>query len=379
MRVGIVTVSLDWVLSSNNYGSLFQVYALNRVLNDLGVESGWIKVKENKRSNRVKTAFALFKTCCSNFKKFSLKRALVFIPRSKFSKEFNKTHPRFFQNFIKANIKTIELPISDLLKHEGFSCFVAGSDQIWISDNPFNFLAFAPPDKRVSYAASCPWGNRSETWKNTATRYLKDFKAVSVREDKGTELLMELGVTASQVLDPTLLLSKEDYLPILMRRENGKPLAVFAYVVNISSIKEFPFVEMVEAAATLGGEVEIAASQNCEYFFKTENISALSPGEWLGRFVVAESIVTTSYHGVIFAIIFERPFLLVLPSVHKSAEYVRFYSLLKLLNLSDRIYDSRTDMLKQMQRPIDWASVRVKVDAERIKSICFIKKSLDIV
>lgn len=313
MNVALITLSL-----LNNYGGAIQNFAMQQVLNKMQVKSKTIDYLKIPSSSFFKHVLGWIKT-------FIL---LFAFRRRKFNKYTHKgTRKEIFQKFIDKYISTTKKCYRYEIKMlEGYDAVIVGSDQVWrpmynyrIEDK---FLRFAKdhPIKRIAYATSFGVDNWEYTPKQTreCSRLAKKFDAISVREESGVKLCKEhLGVEATWVLDPTLLLTKEDYLPICEDIPvcNEKYLAV--YVLDDNE----------ELTATYENEAHKRGLVVKK--FSADSKSTLTVPEWIAMFRDASYVVTDSFHGTVFSIIFGKDFKCLYNKVRGSA---RFESLLKLYN-----------------------------------------------
>ena len=205
------------------------------------------------------------------------------------------------------------------------------------------FLNFCEKEenlKRIAYAASFGVGDWEYSPKQTreCSKLAKKYDAISVREQSGVKLCKEyLGVDATWVLDPTLLLTKEDYLPICKEIPvcNEKYLAV--YVLD----------ENDEVTATY--EKEAAAHGLVIKKFHADSKSTLTVPEWLAMFRDASYVVTDSFHGTVFSIIFGKEFKSI---YNKGRGTARFESLMNLYN-SGKLEEMREFSLNWLEMVLE--------------------------
>lgn len=354
MKVGILTQ--HFLL---NYGGIIQNYALQQVLIKLGHEP--LTFEHDTCYSRT---WWLLRTVKQVIKRRSFK-TLPTYPTYR-----GRVGQKNFIKFVLKNIKSV--PVRDfttsLTSKYGIDAYVVGSDQVWRP--AFNlgprlgqmFLDFADDNvKKIAYAASfgtSEWeydGKQEERCKALAKR----FDAISVREDSGVKLCKDhLDVDAVQVLDPTLLLEKDDYLNVCSDVPVSKP-HIFVYSLVVSD-KVMTVANDIANKTGLSIEVMEAGSK-----VKPED----SIEKWFAHFRDADYIVTDSFHGMVFSIIFNKPFYIVM---NASGGNSRYTSLLSMLGLIDRII---TD---DAARPsnIDWNSVNEKRKTMCIESLNFLKENL---
>ncbi len=253
------------------------------------------------------------------------------------------------EKFVKENISVTNGVKK--YKPENMTCLgagavVVGSDQVWRPKyNHFledMFLAFTQNlnIKRISYAASFGVDEWEYTPKQTriCSALAKKFDAISVREESGVRLCKEhLGVDATWVLDPTLLLKKEDYLNLCQEVPVNDNRFMAVYVLNMNeSVRE-----SYEA---------IAKERNLEIkLFEADAKASLTIPEWLAMFRDASYVVTDSFHGTVFSIIFEKEFKCIYNETRGAA---RFESLLNLYN-SGKLEEMRQFSLNWLKNALE--------------------------
>lgn len=381
MNVGIITLRLR-----ENYGGLLQNYALQKVIDSFGFNAVTVKYK-NKRAplyNRLATNVFL-----RAILKYVLHRKIDLYARDLHKYNLDKHQYRF----IRENIKLTDLIFSpakmeDFLKYN-FGAFVVGSDQIWRGDMapylPTSFLDFIPdssPIKRIAYAVSfgvdkfIPAYLPVESFRKLA----KKFNAISVREDTGIKICAEvLGVKAEHTLDPTMLLEPSDYEKIIksdLRRgyftEPQRDYCLAYFLDNRKSILSS------NALAEIGVEIfDILPKGNHNALrLNVENCTRRPVSEWLYRIKHAKFVVTDSFHGVVFSILFNTPFAVV---KNRRRGIPRISSLLKMFNLESRIVDVLNSAIitKTLNTPIDWTIVNETLNKRRISSKTFLRNALE--
>lgn len=258
---------------------------------------------------------------------------------------------------------------------------VCGSDQIWNPSrqrgtDPSYFLDFAPPaQRRIAYAASFGRAEIEPRHKVSVGRLIRKIGPLSVRESSGVELCRKLAgrEDARVVPDPTLL--REEW-PEAERHPAAPSKYLFSYVLrsaeNITQVQ-------AGVADQLGLEILQPVTAHSAVSDKDEIKSLLlSPTQWLGGIRDAEAVVTNSFHGTIFSILFERPFLTISIGTGKEALNERAASLLGQLGLLDRFHDGRSveAAREALASPIDWVAVRQRIAAMRADGLTFLEWAL---
>lgn len=328
MKIGIVTQPL-----LNNYGGVLQNYALQTILHRLGhcpVTIDYIPPR--------KPLWKHFVSCIKNAIYFFLgKNSSLKLRRERFERN------AYFSEFVSQKIyKTQVLRKYNLKKlDDDIDAFVVGSDQVWrpkyngknIKEMFLDFCKGNDEIKRIAYAASFGvdyWEFGPRLTRKCAL-LAKQFNAVSVREESGVELCRDyLNIDATWVLDPTLLLDKEAYCDLCKDVPKKKNILA-AYVLNMTA----PISAQCETIAKERG-LDII-------FLGSDSDSTMKVSEWLALFRDASYVVTDSFHGTVFSIIFEKEFKCM---CNQSRGLARVESLLKL-------YDSG-EIEKKQKESLDW-------------------------
>lgn len=380
MKIGIIS-RYDSLMHWDNYGTLFQNYALQTFLQQYGHETFWIRTKttnsksssqQNKNNLKLKYTikYAVHKT------KNILKRHFKTKPFKKQISSFNQAHPRFFNEFFLEHIPHTKNIYSEdeLIQDPPLAdCYVAGSDQIWTHANDLTFLGFGRTNtKRIAYAVSAPWNGLSQDWLYYAKKNIKRFDSVSVREAEGLQVCSHIGYSdVKHVLDPTLLLEKKHYIDLITDKEKIKTNNThftLCYLLNINSLKQIPLSGIKLFANEKKTNLMIIPLQGSEIIIPEKYIYTPSPVEWLNTFYNASYIITNSFHGAIFSIIMQKPFLILLQHGKTSLENCRFSSFLKELELDNRIINEKAiekitddDIKKIIDKKIDWPNVEYRL------------------
>ncbi|HEC2597224.1 TPA: polysaccharide pyruvyl transferase family protein [Raoultella ornithinolytica] len=380
MKVATLTLPLH-----TNYGGNLQAFALQKTLIKLGHDA----VLLNYRKGALRKS--IFRRVASKIKNFALpsNKTSHFVFSQHEQNEINKHH----DSFIKKNIITSspfydEDSLKKFILDNKIECVIVGSDQVWrpkytpkISPFYLNFIYEHSNIKKVSYAAS--FG--VDLWEYTSSelseckKLIASFDSISVRESIAVDMCQEFfEVDAEHVLDPTLLLSKDEYINLFekynMPSFKGK---IFSYVLD-SDENKTAFMDQI--SSFLNKEIFTTYPKK---HIKTESIiSNISDYQfpsveaWLKSFHDADFVVTDSFHGTVFAIIFNKPFIAICNKERGSA---RFKSLLKMFSLEDRlVYDMTEVDFNLVNSPIDYDRVNEDLNLQRIKSLDFLAKALSI-
>ncbi len=381
MRICILTHALK-----TNYGGLLQAFALQKVLRDMGHDV--VTASESaKRLMGISKRVIYF--CYHVIKRYIFGNK-AYNPFKYLFVRFNREYKiksmisvntdRFINNHI-ANIDYFEgktAPTQAMLNQ--FDALVVGSDQVWRAAyiyTPAYFLDFTKDVniKRIAYAASFGIDNLneySEEYIAKCSEGVKLFDAISVREESGVELCRKnFGVEAVHLLDPTMLLNKEDYLDVIEEEDQAERDDVLMCYVLDKSDEKRKIISLVADKLNLT-PLEVMPQETLGS--KTNDISRCvypSVSKWLAGFRDAKFVVTDSFHGTVFSIIFNKPFVVVRNSARGSS---RFTSLLKLAGLEDRIICSVSDISDDMLESINYTTVNQRVENAKILSKEFIDK-----
>lgn len=384
MKIGIVTY---WS-SSDNYGQQLQCFALQKYLIGLGHDAYLIKYMPTSHIPlwRQIARSVKYRLLVSSEQKEKDRNTKLISERNKLL-----NCRRGFKEFRDKYIKSTEIVYRNIKELRNnppdADIYVCGSDQVWNNslkdpDTAGWFLDFGKPTaKRVSYAASI--GRDIDSCEiNRFTRYLKNFNAISVREQKANDLCHHLGFEKSIVaIDPTLLLKSSDYNVLnngIKKEGSSKPYA-FIYLLNIRNSDEVYWDEFHKMIQENDLSVRVVASSGYlpaqDFLPGYQNEQATIP-EWLSLIKHSEFVITTSFHGVVFCLLYHKPFYAVLLSNEYSKGNDRIVSLLKSVGLNNRIVSSDSDINSVKAANISWEDVDAKLSELRKKSIDFLNREL---
>lgn len=256
-------------------------------------------------------------------------------------------HPRNFNNFRKQNFKILFCFLEDVQKYN-FDAYAVGSDQTWGNYDDTYFLNWAPKGAlRFAFAPSIAHKQYTNEEINLLKPIIKQFSFVTVREYNGLEFCRRINYKdAKLVLDPTFLLSSAIYNNFIPNTKViTKPYLLLYLLGNEIAIdvqQIFLFAKSKEI------EVKYVASQG-----RDDNFPKVYPevGEWLGLIKNATFIITNSFHGMAFSVIYHKSFM-VLPivGIFKGMN-VRIETIASLFNLQNRIFRGKLELIEE---PIDW-------------------------
>lgn len=377
MKIGILTLPLH-----DNYGGLLQNYALQMVLRDLGHEPMTIRV-DYKDSNIFKVLFwigyrLLLRIYGKKIRVFDVS------PSEKQKGIISQYTSRFIKNNIQMTRRIKQKVDLNLLAEYKFEAYIVGSDQVWRpkyspqqSTYFLDFLDGNTTVKKISYAASFGVNEWVFNEKHTKEfgRLLKTFDAVSVREDSAVHLCKSyFNLDSSRLLDPTLLLHKESYIQLVESQNIKKsPGNLFCYILDKNTEKS----SLIEAVAEKYGldPFSVMAHRGFAELGKRNLDDCVYPPieEWIRGFIDARFVITDSFHGTIFSILFNKPFLAI---ANRDRGLGRFTSLLKCFHLEDRLVYSLDDLESRNLTEIQWERVNSILKSEKEKSLQFLKEHI---
>ena len=385
MKIGIVTF-----IHTQNIGANLQCFALQNTLDRLGydtevinlyrpIDIGYIPCdNDKKRFHGIYTHKSL-----KDYKS-RINRIVANIIKKIFNKK--KEIQRFdgflsfrnkYINFSKKIYKNYTQLYSEFPKNE-YTHLIVGSDQVWnyasdYSKEPF-FLTFVEGINKISYGASVGLSTIPPTVERIYSKWLTDFSAISVREATSVVAISKLTMKdVYRVLDPTLLLNKNEWLKAFDICPTEKIRYVLVYMLSISD-KVINFARNV--AKRMNCNVKIITNRPYyKSFSDCEFLRAENPISFIELYCNARFVVTNSFHGTAFAINFNIPFV----TIDKKSSFLnsRKQSLLELLCLRDRyIYEEDKQDIDKFIR-CDFHKVNNILLKERENSISFLKKALN--
>jgi hypothetical protein len=249
--------------------------------------------------------------------------------------------------------------------------YITGSDQVWNSiynggiDTHYFWGGIKGP--KIAYAASIGNNGLTEEEKGIYPKLLKEYSAISVREESAKLALEEIGFNATQVLDPTFMLDRNDWQKYASKRIITEPYLLVYLPYNTVDVNlTYRTIRKIAKAKELK-----VVSFSWHYWadkYADKTIKYANPGDFLSLMTNAEYVVTNSFHGTAFSINLNKQFCVYLPSSFST----RLVSLLKLCNLEHRLLnDEITD--SQIQEVIDYGEINKALNSERIKAINFLK------
>lgn len=351
MKVGVLTFH-----RAVNFGAILQVYALQQTLLRMGVESEVVDYRSPAIEQRYERP--------SLGSLLRPKAIAVTLLRNTYTHDNRPNFRRFVEERLAVSDDVYDGPLSLRNAIGKYSMFVTGSDQVWnyqiTGFDTSYFLDFAPPELRFSYSASFGLEEIPANFVPQYENLLRDFSGISVREISGKRLVRELADRDSVVgLDPTLLLDQADWFNIAEKVDVDG-----SFVLLYMLFEDHDLVRQAKSYARRHGLTVIYISDRLFRFPGITTLANLRPEQWIGLFRDAEKIFTNSFHGLAFAINFEKSFeLRLLPGRSKVNSRLRDLLLLLDVDIERAIAGG----------PMDWDSVRGKLQECRASSIDYLR------
>lgn len=316
-----------------NHGSVLQCYALSKTLRELGAEvevldyvparyKMWnnVKIKYPEKSLLWKLAFLLASS-------------VIRLPQKAVFRSYLRGHIALSHRFSEPGELASSCPPADL--------YLVGSDQVWNStyngsEDESYLLGFAPRGSvKASYAASIGKDELTEEEGLSIAEGIAPFAGVSVRESKAAEQLAAYGVDVRVDLDPVFFLDRERWCELATRKVRKEPY-VLVYV--IAQNYEGMVSQAREIADVLGAKLYVLSVRPIRMSGVDRNFLFANPSDFLALFRDADFVVSNSFHGTAFSIIFRKRFL-----TYAAKYNARIENILALTGLERRLVTGRFD------------------------------------
>lgn len=366
-----------------NYGGILQAYALQTILQHMGHEvflydtpfPGEHKLKKAPNQWDILRDTVLFwKKKTNSQPHFSIPKREIYIRR-------------YITRFLYEHFKLCQLSVYQ--EDDNIEGIVVGSDQIWrplyfptISLAYLSFTKDWNNIRRVAYACSFGTDTPEYNTKQIAEcgALISQFDAVSVREESMIPLIQQKfgwQCTPQFVLDPTLLLSADEWRELCAKypvstQTSDRDKKLFTYLLDSTPEKKEITSFIARELSTIPYTQTDLPPENDNKWNKNDYAPVES---WLHAFNQASYVLTDSFHGCVFSILFNKPFVVICNQERGAA---RFHSLLKLFKLTDRLLSTidSDSIRKLIKQPINWETVNQIIIEKRQESLEFLKKSL---
>lgn len=344
-KIGIVTIT-----ELDNFGNRLQNYALQEILKRKNFEVETIRnliIYGNRKKKLYKITELLKGILRGNFK-----YRLGMVTKQRRFEDFDKKYFKFSR--WKSTIDTIDEPLST-----EYDYVIAGSDQIWNPYYPFNldfnFLSFVEKEKRIAYAASFGVDSIPEEKQEQFKKWLEGMNHISVREFQGAKIFEQLTSKKCEVMpDPTLLLKKEEWLQIARKPKwfNKEEKYILKYFLG----SDDEYRKILESLDDKYKELKIIDIHNA---YDRKKFS-ITPDEFIYLINKSELMITDSFHGTVFSIIMQTPFVHSVRMESDVKTNSRIDSLFRMCQIkndslvcSEHLYDKKIDVITELQDKAD--------------------------
>lgn len=371
MKIGLLTFPLN-----NNYGNLLQAYALLTYLKNKGFDAELINFPVERKTFKICVTYLLKKIFLIFFNRFVRFKFPLILTQAGFM--------QFIKKYINPKSRPIsnETTLRNYVSNRNFNCIIVGSDQIWRykylkNRIPLYFLSFVPSSiDKVAYAASFgvdEW-QFSDGITEDIKKWITGFKGVSVREESAVKLCRKyLNVTVQHVLDPAFLINAEDYLELVPKKHIANPSNyLFTYLLDE---RDYVRKLVLNVKDKLGIENLIQFSLS-EIKLNDQRVNLSDPvGNWIFSIYNSKFVITDSFHGTVFAIIFNKPFI-VIGNIERGLS--RIQSILSVFGLEDRlIIDDYKDSTILLNENINWQNVNSILKEKKSEAEFFLLSNIN--
>lgn len=363
-----------------NYGNRLQNYALQEVIKSLNFEVETVinDTKKHRQSTNKLNAFKKIQRAKEmNIKKIYLKLNNK-IENFLYKNKLNQQRTQIFKDFSLSNIAETNYSIFEDNIPDGFSekfdFFVTGSDQVWNPNlrkgSSIDFLTFALPEKRIAYSPSFGVSQIPQPYIDKYSLWLSEMEHLSVREEAGAEIIKELTSRDVPVLvDPTMLLTKEKWLSI-SKVPSHKPMKRYLLTYYLGEISK----DRKKMLKKISKENDLDIVNLAQINDKIPYLSG--PSEFIDYIKDASVFCTDSFHGVVFSILLDTPFIVFNREGNSPSMNSRIETLLKKFKLESR----SIEYIKNNEQifDIDYSHTVPILEVERKKALDYLEKALGV-
>lgn len=353
-RIGILTFHY-----ADNHGAVLQAYALRKIINR-------------------------FSGCHAEIINYVPKGYGYPVPAD--SELLNKKRRKRekFNDFLSENCG-VNYPIIHTVAGNEYDVYVVGSDQVWNVDIPeaaADYEYFLPhlndEAKRIAYSASIGQAV-DDIDRDLFQRYLPKFEKISLREKSYIDIISELsGKRCEYTLDPVMLLNSDEYEKLVRRPDFAEKsyLLYFWYDLGDGGFGSVETVNMLARKYNLSVKHTFSEENSIPRQMLVNDggdVLQEGPGEFLWYIKNAHVIITNSFHGALFSILFKKPFYIYYPNIRRT----RQENIVNLFQLQDRVIQGYISPDK-LNLEIDYASIYSNLEKERERSISYLKNAIGI-
>ena len=366
-KIGTLTFHM-----AHNYGAMLQAYALPTALRKLGYDcevidyrfpyiDRWSRID---RWNDLTARHGLIGGSLRYMKRL----ATGYYMRDDMHAKFDH-----FERKIIPHSKKVYRS-KDELNNMPYDVILFGSDQIWnstltngVAEEYIGGFECLLGTRKIAYAASCGTSDFQPESREIYEKYLQDFYSIAVREAGFQKTLCSRGIQAECVLDPTLLLTADDWTKLLLPQN---PAGTDKYLLIYAFDEDEALYDLARSYAKAHDlQIVVLAYRQKDAMHGLKVITDCGPLEFLTLFAGAEHTLTTSFHGTVFSVLFHKAFHCIPHPKFRE----RTDSLLQMLNLADHIVE---EMVELRDVETDWKVVDALLNRQRDASIAFLEQAL---
>lgn len=371
MRIGLFTLDAQIY----NYGGLLQEYALYKTLQGIGCDVEIINYDNGSELNTFSFKRSIkFLSTDKIIRKFARKLSVKSNYSNKdINSESKKLFDKFRNDFLQISCRYSNVDLNRI--NDAYDAFVCGSDQIWnpAYNIPSFFLAFVQNKNKVIYAASIGVSSLSTVEKERYTELLSELKHISVREEEAKKILDPLTSEQIQVvLDPTMLLNREDWMQFIGKNAPYQKPYIFCYFLG-------PDKDKMDAAHRYAdrNQLELVVVPQNTYVQaeEGEKLNAVGPIEFLNMIYHADFVLTDSFHASVFSIIYEKNFRVFSRNVGSKNMDGRIHTLLRLINKEEFLI--KPDKLKTTYADNDVSYDYSQINRQQNESVKWLREALN--
>lgn len=343
-----------------NYGATLQCYALQKTIEEMGASVEIIDYK----CPRFEKEYSPFYVSQKKVKKIAYMLCAI-----KMNCKKQKKKRVFHQKYLKLSQKYFKETIAE--SNKNYEMFIVGSDQVWnwkLTDfDKTYFLDFVDEGRRkISYAASFGLNDIDVEYQDIYRKLLQGYDKISVREKRGMVLLRQLGISDSELVsDPVLLLNRTCWEEIATVPKMND--YILLYTINNTDAYEY-----AKKLSQRTNKKLIYLSAPLKAPFYGKKIREIGPDEFVGWFLNAAYIVTDSFHGTVFSVLFQKQFVSFQKDKNRGVNS-RIKSMLEILALEKRAVENKEEQ-DIICMPIDYEKTQILYDQYVIRSKDFLKK-----
>ncbi|MBM4761457.1 polysaccharide pyruvyl transferase family protein [Bacillus sp. B15-48] len=369
-KVGIITLNGYF-----NYGNRLQNYALQETIKSFGFEVETIINNTKSLSTDKKNKIELIK---DKGVTGLIKIGFTKVENYLYNNRLRQERTQLFKSFSSMYISETDYSISeanipnDIL--DNYAYFVTGSDQVWNPNyrkgSSIEFLTFSPPERRIAYAPSFGISKIPAEFVNSYRQWLSEMAHLSVREEAGANIIKELtGRDAPVVLDPTMMLTKEKWLSI-SKESKHKPENKYLLTYFLGDIPK----ERLKKLSSIAEKNELEIVHLAQIKDRKHYLSG--PSEFIDYINSASVFCTDSFHGAVFSILVDTPFIVFNREGNSPSMNSRIETLLKTFKLESRKAEDIKSNNQIFQA--DYSHTVPILEKERKKALDYLENALNV-